>query len=224
VVVAMSITLPSRILRLRNSHQPFESTPQCIFSAYRSQCLRNPETVHRVSTTSIQCRDNNRVRGLSAIRRSGLRGKRLAIKPEDLPVPVLDAAKRTKLECDPDHGLWGFFNREKTLLATPEEDSQHGRNWTVHELRRKSWDDLHCLWWLCIKERNRLATEQNSRLKLRAGYGEFESTKRVNTIKETQKAIMHTLTERFYAWEDARDLALQAPDIAVRGDNFIYRG
>jgi hypothetical protein len=39
-----------------------------------------------------------------------------------------------------------------------------GRPWTAEELRRKSWDDLHTLWYKCLLERNIIATEaQDSR-------------------------------------------------------------
>ena len=31
--------------------------------------------------------------------------------------------------------------------------------WTAEELRRKSWEDLHVLWYKCIMERNIIATE-----------------------------------------------------------------
>jgi large subunit ribosomal protein L47 len=62
------------------------------------------------------------------MRRSGLRGKRLVIDPSELPKPVVDPKLRSKLEGDPDHGLWGFFNQEKTLLSKPEADSAHGKS------------------------------------------------------------------------------------------------
>lgn len=36
-------------------------------------------------------------------------------------------------------------------------------------------------------------------------------------VRKTQAAIKHTLTERFYAWEDARKLAQQDPEINLSG-------
>ena len=43
-----------------------------------------------------------------------------------LPQPVLDPERRSKVETDPDHGLWDFFNRDKQALSTPIEDNAHG--------------------------------------------------------------------------------------------------
>jgi len=67
-------------------------------------------------------------------------------------------------------------------MNTPEEDSAFGRAWSVHELRRKSWEDLHCLWYECCKERNRIATESKERERVSAGYGAHEATARDRAV------------------------------------------
>ncbi|KAI9706936.1 MAG: 54S ribosomal protein L4 mitochondrial [Bogoriella megaspora] len=163
------------------------------------------------STTAQRLkRDRSRNRGVSAIHATGLRRRQtLHVKKEDLPTPVLDPSKRAKVQVDPNHGLWQFFNKERRPIAFPEEDLAHGRPWTVEELRRKSWEDLHKLWWLCVKERNRLATETRERKRLKAGYGDHEALGRDNIARMTQRNIKHTLTERWYAWEDAREVAAE---------------
>lgn len=46
---------------------------------------------------------------------------------QPLPKPVLDPEKRSKVQSDPNHGLWGFFNQDKKALSLPEEDAAHGK-------------------------------------------------------------------------------------------------
>ncbi|KAL2831904.1 54S ribosomal protein L4, mitochondrial [Aspergillus pseudoustus] len=152
-------------------------------------------------------RDLNKNRGVSAIHRTGPKF-RLGVSKYPLPTPVAPE-KLEKRDATPDHGLWGFFPSDRTALSTPSYDLAHGRSWSIQELREKSWEDLHCLWWVCIKERNRIATSNMERKRLKAGYGEWESQQRMGVIRVTQKGIQHVLRERWYAWEDARRLYKQ---------------
>ncbi|KAL6717258.1 54S ribosomal protein L4 mitochondrial [Lecanora helva] len=164
---------------------------------------------------------------------------------EALPKPVLDPKKRTKIEGDPNHGLWGFFNSEKKALTTPEQEQAHGRSWTVEELRHKSWEELHSLWYICCKEHNRIATERRERERLglcgkayenkgsrdakgdldeeetkrnEARKGEREAKERTRVIRKTQQCIKHTLTERWYAWESAWKVAADDPEVNLSAE------
>lgn len=92
-------------------------------------------------------------------------------------------------------------------------DMDVGREWTIGELRSRDWDALHQLWWVCVKERNRLATEKIERRRLEAGYGDHETKKRDETVQKTMKAILDTLAERQQAYTEAYELAKHDPAI-----------
>ncbi|KAK0714637.1 mitochondrial 39-S ribosomal protein L47 (MRP-L47)-domain-containing protein [Lasiosphaeris hirsuta] len=161
-------------------------------------------------------RDNNKQRGESVLRRTGTRW-RLSMSDEPLPQPV-KPEELPPVETDPNHGLWEFFQDRTSIASPPLKDAQHGRPWTAEELRHKSWEDLHKLWWVCVKEQNRIATAKWERDNRQLGYGGAEAETRRKTVLATQKAIKHVLTERFYAWEDAVELAKSDPEINLSGD------
>ncbi|KAI0152215.1 MRP-L47-domain-containing protein [Hypoxylon sp. NC0597] len=182
------------------------ATQSCPFSSTPERSNRRPR------------RDNNRLRGLSSIYRSGPRF-RMNVGKDQVPKP---ADYKPEIENDPDHGLWEFFYSKDKLLLTPEEDSQHGRGWSVEELRHKSWEDLHKLWWVCIKEQNRIATARKEKARLKLRSGDEETTERLLEVRKTMKSIKHALTERFYLWEDARKLAETDPEVDLSNTNRPY--
>ncbi|KAF2637558.1 50S ribosomal protein-like protein L4 [Massarina eburnea CBS 473.64] len=151
--------------------------------------------------------DNNKNRGNSVVRGTGLRKRQvLSIRfNEDQKIPT-PTQRESVVQGDPNHGLWEFF-KNKQLLATPVQESQHGRAWTVNELRSRDWETLQQLWWVCVKERNRLATEKIERDRLDAGYGDAENEFRDKVVQETMKAIVDTLVERNQAYSEAYELA-----------------
>jgi large subunit ribosomal protein L47 len=191
----MAKTSLARVTRLPNSPSsylpPLFLAPalahlSLFTSTFRAQpsCLR-PHTPSRArpfsATSSPQARpvrrEKNKSRGVSAIRRTGPRVPSPIAKYE-LPQPVRDPPARKEFKTNPDHGLWGFFNSDKTAMSSPEEELAHGRAWTYAELSHKSFEDLHGLYWICAKERNRIATAANERARVFAGYGDYESRSR----------------------------------------------
>ena len=135
------------------------------------------------STPPSHARKNgNPLRGISALRHTGMRKQILGASRFPVPVPVKTPERRSRVEVDPDHGLYGFFNEAREPLIAPTDLAAHGRAWNVQELRRKDWEDLHKLWWVCAKEKNRIATTQRERTKIGEMYGEYEAEERRKAV------------------------------------------
>lgn len=168
-------------------------------------------------------RDANRNRGQSALRGTGLNPRTtLSVKLQDLAVPRKEE-KRKPLEINENHGLYHFFNRDHSVsIRTPSQLAQHGRAWTTLELDRKSFDDLHTLWWMCVRERNRIYTDHLERKRLRAGYGDLEGQVRDKTVQKTMRGIREVLERRVYAWEDARALVEGDDEIELVNGELVY--
>ncbi|KAF2971149.1 hypothetical protein GQX73_g2473 [Xylaria multiplex] len=230
--MATPASIRPSISRIVNATKAFPNTNASVgaallpISSQRCRFSSTPEYNNRRPR-----RDNNRLRGLSSIYRSGTRF-RMNIDESEAPKP---AKYKPKVEVDPNHGLWDFFYAKDKLLLTPDESAEHGRGWTVEELRHKSWEDLHKLWWVCIKEQNRLATARKERTRLKFPDGVEEGAARLaevgslwwrgdqvftvllirfyQQVRKTMRSIKHALTERWYLWEDARKLAETDPEV-----------
>eukprot|EP00611_Tribonema_gayanum_P019227 TRINITY_DN3280_c0_g1_i1.p1 TRINITY_DN3280_c0_g1~~TRINITY_DN3280_c0_g1_i1.p1 ORF type:complete len:190 (-),score=46.75 TRINITY_DN3280_c0_g1_i1:208-777(-) len=74
------------------------------------------------------------------------------------------------------------------------EDPIAGRAWTVTELRQKSFDDLHKLWWVLYKEKNLLLTEKL--VTRRKGGNELRAPDRAKKVSMSMKAVRHVVDER----------------------------
>lgn len=129
------------------------------------------------------------------------------IKNIKLRQPIVPTHKN--FDVSPDHPLWAFFpegSNSESCFRQPDEVSSDSRAWTMAELHRKSFDDLHKLWYLTLKERNILARE------VRLAHSiDFMNTTRFDEMDSrlllTQKRIKQTLLERQVAFERAQLLS-----------------
>lgn len=68
-----------------------------------------------------------------------------------------------------------------------------GRSWTAKELRRKSYEDLHKLWYVLYMERNMLLTEQQLSRRRQLI---FPQPERLAKVRKSMGAIKQVLGER----------------------------
>ena len=74
-----------------------------------------------------------------------------------------------------------------------------GRAWKANELRLKSFEDLHKLWYVCLKEKNLLETERHM---ARATKTEFKNDWRLPAVKTSMARIKTVINERRKRGED----------------------
>ncbi len=68
------------------------------------------------------------------------------------------------------------------VIILEEKNAKVGREWTAKELRRKSWKDIHTIWWLCMREMNYLATQEKETIRLHINSTENHMSKRRDTV------------------------------------------
>ncbi|KAL7751345.1 54S ribosomal protein L4 mitochondrial [Sorochytrium milnesiophthora] len=96
-------------------------------------------------------------------------------------------------------GLDEFFEGPKSV---PVEKVHTGRPWDAAELRNKSFDDLHKLWYVLLKERNMLATQKEECKRLKVM---FLHQDRDRKCRLSMKRIKFVLRERQLLWQAAQD-------------------
>ncbi|KAI3429999.1 uncharacterized protein J3R85_008510, partial [Psidium guajava] len=95
--------------------------------------------------------------------------------------------------------LEAFFEADRN----PENDTPviYGRSWKASELRLKSWEDLHKLWYVLLKEKNMLMTQRQM---LHAQNLRFPNPERLPKVRKSMCRIKHVLTERAIEEPDPR--------------------
>lgn len=119
-----------------------------------------------------------------------------------------------------DHPMWQFFGDRQFIRNDDAIQSSLGRPWLVPELRGKSFEDLHSLWYICLKERNRLARE------LQIGRADGHSYNHLmalsDKIRESMWKIRHVLSERQHAFEAGKTGFLQEKDAYLESFKTAY--
>ncbi|KAI0372161.1 MRP-L47-domain-containing protein [Pilatotrama ljubarskyi] len=115
------------------------------------------------------------------------------------------------IEVNPNHGLFAFFRRKekdgRVWYDTVEDADivadKSGRAWTAAELRRKSFKDLHTLWYVVLRERNLLATQQAEARRLGATEQALGLWAKAYRCRKTMARIKYVINERRIAYEGA---------------------
>ncbi|KAF9312420.1 54S ribosomal protein L4 mitochondrial [Podila horticola] len=100
-------------------------------------------------------------------------------------------------------GVEEFFEAGKSI---PTEKSWTGRAWRASELRVKSFDDLHKLWYVLLKERNVLAAQKEEARRFHISKQYFSNKGRQVKCQKSMARIKFVLNERRLAWVEATKL------------------
>lgn len=124
----------------------------------------------------------------------------------DLRAPIIPTRKN--FDVSPDHPLWGFFpegSNTQYSYRQPEELDRDARAWRMAELRNKSFEDLHKIWHLTLKERNIIYREKRLFESIALPNGAlFDEVDQKLTL--TQKRIKQVLAERQVSFERVKTL------------------
>ncbi|KAB5589043.1 Ribosomal protein subunit L4 [Ceratobasidium theobromae] len=132
----------------------------------------------------------------------------------DAKTPLGFLRPHLAVEVNPNHGLYGFFRKTQddvtgvpyyeTLEAMDKVDDYSGRAWLASELRRKSFKDLHTLWYVLARERNLLATQAQEAHRLGFDIKLFSNTfRRDMRCRKSMARIKQVLNERRLAYDQA---------------------
>ncbi|KAI7907126.1 mitochondrial 39-S ribosomal protein L47 (MRP-L47)-domain-containing protein [Cokeromyces recurvatus] len=94
-------------------------------------------------------------------------------------------------------GLYQFFENNEAL----PKQIWTGRAWKTQELRQKSFEDLHKLWYVLLKERNVLATQKEEARRLRVLKQIWTNQGRMKKCQKSMARIKCVLYERQREYE-----------------------
>ncbi|KAF9649958.1 MRP-L47-domain-containing protein [Thelephora ganbajun] len=128
------------------------------------------------------------------------------------------------VEVNPNHGLWALFRKKvgkdgmqsyETLEANDSVTDYSGRAWAAAELRRKSFKDLHTLWYLVLRERNLLQTQLLETKRLGALLDLTPIRQHMFRCRKTMARIKYVINERRLAYEGAIQIITEGSEREV---------
>lgn len=125
--------------------------------------------------------------------------------------PILPTIDNLKVRDD--HPLWEFFHNKQFVRAAEYLEVQ-GRSWTVQDLRKKSFEDLHALWYVCLKEMNKIGREK-------VIYEDIGSAKIQQCMELEDKVKNSMLSIRQVLTERESGLANAKSEFGVVGEEYL---
>ncbi|KZT12067.1 MRP-L47-domain-containing protein [Laetiporus sulphureus 93-53] len=128
------------------------------------------------------------------------------------------------IKVDENHGLWAFFRRKEepnekvtyeAFEAIDVAKDGSGRSWTAAELRRKSFKDLHTLWYVLLRERNLLATQVEDARRHNVHASMLSAYDNVRKCRKSMARIKYVINERRLAYEAKIKLYEQQREEAI---------
>ncbi|KAG1772289.1 mitochondrial 39-S ribosomal protein L47 (MRP-L47)-domain-containing protein [Suillus occidentalis] len=114
------------------------------------------------------------------------------------------------VEVDPNHGLWAFFRKKEvdgemvyvSLEGRDTFQDDPARSWKAAELRRKSFKDLHTLWYVLVRERNLLAAQREEARRIGVSNPEsLAGVKKDLQCRKSMARIKYVINERRLLYE-----------------------
>ncbi|CEP12998.1 hypothetical protein [Parasitella parasitica] len=114
---------------------------------------------------------------------------RVVLSADAFPASTASTTKPT--------GLYQFFENNEAL----PKQNWTGRAWKAQELRQKSFEDLHKLWYVLLKERNVLATQREEAARLKLPKQIWTNQGRLKKCQKSMARIKFVLYERQREYE-----------------------
>lgn len=176
--------------------------PLFLAPAFAELSITPHSATRSFSSTTTSCapkrekKDLNKRRGESVIRSTGPRHP-LGVQAKYKELPKPRAEKDRPLDefpTNPNHGLYGFFNKDKETVIPSEREEQHGRAWEYEELVFKNFSDLHAIYWQGLLEINRIRTRSIEHKRLKLGFGALELQERLATVSALPLSFLTIVT------------------------------